>query len=207
MKQCTLFRSILLLFAVLLLFAGGCGSTAPTRLYILHTLSSAGTEQAAQTEGNSIAIGIGPVTLPEYLDRPQIVKRLSPNELKLSEFNQWAEPLGENFTKVLAENLSMLLYTNHVALYPWSSSTAVDYQIAVDVIQFDSTSGGDVLLRVRWMVRDIEGEKVLLVRKTGYSESANSGDFEAIAAAQSLALERFSRDIAQELISISQKVQ
>ena len=54
-------------------------------------------------------IGVFPVAMPDYLDRPQVVTRVSENEIKLDEFNRWAEPLKENFYTVLVENLSTLL--------------------------------------------------------------------------------------------------
>jgi hypothetical protein len=41
------------------------------------------------------------------------------NELQSDTFSQWAEPLETNFARVLAENLSVLLTTERVAVYPW----------------------------------------------------------------------------------------
>jgi len=73
---------------------GGCASTEPSRFYILHSLSGSEAETQIAAAENGVAIGIGPIELPEYLDRPQIVTRLSKNELQLAEFDQWVEPLN-----------------------------------------------------------------------------------------------------------------
>jgi uncharacterized lipoprotein YmbA len=65
-----------------------------------------------------MTIGIGPVTLPKYLDRPQIVTFTSPYALNVVEFDRWAEPLESTFVRVLAENLALLLPRAHVVVSP-----------------------------------------------------------------------------------------
>src|SRR3954468_11900896 len=91
--------------------AGGCSlgrQSPPTRLYVLTALAEAdGSQGVAATSG--LALAVGPVGLPEYVDRPQIVTGDSGNELQQAFFEQWAEPLTSNLTRVLANNLSLLL--------------------------------------------------------------------------------------------------
>ena len=81
------------------------------------------------------SIGVGPVQMPEYLNRPQIVSRKSTIELFLDEFNKWAEPLEDNFTRVLAENLANILRTDPVVIFPSRGSIPVDYIVTLDVIR------------------------------------------------------------------------
>ena len=96
-------------------------------------------------EARGVALGIGPVALPDYLDRPEIVTRSSGNELSLADFDQWAGRLEDNFTRVLAENLSSILETDRVSLYPWKSSTPVDFQVTVEVSRFERAANGAIL--------------------------------------------------------------
>src|SRR5438477_3368390 len=98
------------------LLASGCSlgrQSPPVRLYTLTTLSPADAGQhTSSTQG--IAIGVGPVELPQYVNRPQIVTGDSGNELQRAAFEQWAEPLETNFSRVLAQNLALLLATDRV---------------------------------------------------------------------------------------------
>jgi uncharacterized protein len=114
-----------------LLGLGACTST-PARFYILNTLPAAETRPATAAEQGPV-IGVGPITVPKYLDRPQIVSRAGRHQVTLGEFDRWAEPLPDNMTRVLAENLALLIPTDHMLLYAWPRSAALDYQVQVEV--------------------------------------------------------------------------
>ena len=182
---------------------GGCASTEPSRFYILHSLSGSEAETQIAAAENGVAIGIGPVELPEYLDRPQIVTRLSKNELQLAEFDQWVEPLNHNLPRVLAENLSILLSTDRIFTYPWTGSAQIDYQVAVEVTRFDGTLGGDVLLNTRWSLLAVDEKKILVKKKSTFRQSTSGGGYEALASAKSQALADLSREIADAIRSFS----
>jgi uncharacterized lipoprotein YmbA len=148
------------------------------------------------------SIGLGPVTLPQYLDRPQIVSRASRAKLNLGEFDQWAAPLKGSVASVLAENVSMLAPTDHIAVYPWPRSTPIDYQIAVDITRFDGTMGGEVLLLARWSIVGNDG-KELVKKKSRFKQQVASPDYEATVTAMSRALEALSREMVGALHSVS----
>jgi hypothetical protein len=186
------------LLSVVMLVLSGCATTPPTRFYVLPALT--GTDTAALSSGvkPGLTIGVGPVTLPPYLDRPQIVTRASRAKLALGEFDQWAAPLQDTFARVLAENLSLLLGTDRVLLHPWPRTTDVDYQVTVDVIRFDGGVDNDVVLAVRWSLMSVDG-KELAMRKARFQAPANPRDYEATVTAMSRSLEELSRDIAATL--------
>lgn len=181
-----------------LLAQAGCASSKPSRYYLLSALSL--TESAKEDQG--VAVGIGPIGFPKYLDRPQIVTRGSQNRLHLGEFDRWAEPLEQNFARVLAENLAALLSTDDVVQYPWKRSTQTDYQIIVTVNRFDAAIGGDTVLHARWSVCDGDGRTIVPPRASRLAEPAGSPDYEAIVQAGSRALEQLSRQIAGALQEI-----
>jgi uncharacterized protein len=190
-------RPSLLVLGTLLVTLSGCASSPTPRFYLLHSLGAptAGAPAATET-ARGLAIGIGPVKLPDYVDRPQIVTRPGSNELKLAEFDRWAEPLAQNVARILAENLATLLATDRVAIFPWTRATPVDYRIAVEVTQFDGTLGGKALLNARWTISSSDGKKELTVRKSTVSEQCDGSDFAALVAAQSRAVAALSREIA-----------
>jgi uncharacterized lipoprotein YmbA len=198
MKNSKIRLSLVLLSAVLMIISACTGTTKPSNFYVLSALPEA--ESAVKSVGNenALAIGIGPITLPIYLDRAQIVTRISRNELKINEFHRWAEPLKENFFRVLAENLSVLLNTVDVSIYPRRISTPINYQIEIDVSRFDVTSDGKTLLIAYWSVLD-EGKKILIKKKSILSTDAASGNYRDIVAAQNQALSELSRAIAMEI--------
>jgi uncharacterized protein len=186
------------LLSVALLVLSGCAKTPPTRFYVLPALTGAETAALSSGVKPELTIGVGPVTLPPYLDRPQIVTRASRAKLELGEFDQWAAPLQDTFARVLAENLSLLLGTDRVLLHPWPRTTDVNYQVTVDVIRFDGGVGGEVVLAVRWSLIGADG-KELTMRKTRFQAPANPQDYEATVTAMSRILEDLSRDIAATL--------
>src|SRR5476651_2063711 len=91
----------LLTVALILSALGGC-SDKPTRLYVL--TADVANPGAASAQG--IPIGVGPVTLPKYLDRPQVVTRTASNSLNQADLDQWGGNLADNITRVLATNLA-----------------------------------------------------------------------------------------------------
>jgi uncharacterized lipoprotein YmbA len=195
--------SVFILGTFLVVLGGCAGTSPPSNFYVLSSLpeSAAGTQ--SDTDESRIAIGIGPIKLPEYLDRSQIITRISPNELRVAAFDRWAENLKSSFPRILMENLATLLNTDQVALYPWRNSATVKYQVIVDVVQFDAEKGGDAVLIVRWTLLEGSGEKVLQRKKSIFSKPLHSNDYQSIVSAQSQTVIEFSREIAEAIKAFS----
>jgi len=191
------------LFGILLILLAGCASTEPSRFYTLTPMPGSDAKILSQAESQDVSIGVGPVRMPDYLDRQPIVTTSRQHKVKLAEFDRWAGSLKDDFSRVLSENLSILLSTNRVCLFPWRGSMAIDYQVEVEVIQFDGELGGNVSLIARWTVIGGKDNKVLIMKKTSFTEPAGSSGYEAMVAAQSRALMHLSRDIAVAVKSVS----
>lgn len=186
------------LYAVVLsaLVLSGCAGSGASRFYLLQPLTSAGSSHPSTAGAHTPVVGVGPVSVPEYLDRPQIVTRTTGNELRLAEYHRWAEPLEDNFASVVAENLSVLLPTDYVTVLPWSGSARLKYQVTVKLIQFDGSTAGRVRLRADWSILDGSSGKVLAMRKSNISLAADAKDYETLVAAESKAVAELSRQIA-----------
>jgi uncharacterized lipoprotein YmbA len=174
----------------------GCWHTQPARFYLLQSMPGMEKDKQAATTGQSLAICVGPVMLPKYLDRPQIVTTTKTSELKLAEFDRWAEPLRDNFSRVLTECLSKALGTDRVIVFPWGKMTSFDYQVIVTVVRFDGELGENAELSARWSVFGDGGKKELLTRKSDLSESTGAQGYEALVSAQSRAIAGLSKEIA-----------
>jgi len=190
--------SVIILNACLV-FAAGCSTSPPTRFYVLSNLQQS--PQPPISARQDIAVGVGPVELPDYLDRPQIVTRTGQNELNLAEFDKWGETLKDNANQVLAENLALLLPSKKVHTYPWKRSTALDYQVVVKITRFDHTEGGETALHARWNILSGDGNTELLSRETRYVDHPDGPGYAATVAAMNRALAQFSRDVANTISS------
>jgi uncharacterized protein len=180
------------LAATLLLLLAGCESP-PTEFYTLSNMQlppdSSSTPQTV--------VGVGPVTLPDYLDRPQIVTRASGNRMMLAAFDAWVEPMDGMFSRVLVENLSSLLATDNVVLLPQRRLTPLDYQVEVDVTRFDADATGRAVLDARWKVFGKDGDRLIEEgRSTIVEPAVGSDSYEDIVAAMSRALAEMSSTIA-----------
>lgn len=204
MMYSAFFRPQAAVMVVLFMIMVGCTTiSAPSRFYVLSSLPDSGTEREIATEEGCITIGIGPVEIAPYLDRPQIVTRVSANELHLADFDKWAEPLKDSFSRVLSENLSALLCADAIAVFPWRGSTPIDYRVEVAVVRLDGKLGGDAFLVAQWTIFGEDGRTVLLTRKSSYTEPADPRDYEALVAAQSRTVANLTRDIAAAIKDIS----
>jgi uncharacterized lipoprotein YmbA len=184
------------LAATLLLLVAACSQTPPTQFYTLSSMQL----PASDVGGPNTVVGVGPVTLPEYLDRPQIVTRESGNRVMLADFSVWVEPVNGMFMRVLVENLSLLLATDNVIALPQRRPMRLDYQVEVDVTRFDADLSGRALLDARWRVFGRDGERLIGEgRSTIVVPAAEPGTYEAIVAALSKALGQMSAAIASAI--------
>ena len=181
--------TVLIIPCILIFFAAGCASTPASRYYTLR----AATDPTAMSSGLSVVVG--PVAVPEEVDRPQFVVSTSPNQIYVDEFNLWASPLQNNISHVVAQNLVALLGTPHVTLFPQTLSTDTDYRVAIEVQRFDSAPGEAATLDAVWTVRRTKDGRTETGRTT-VREAVGEKSYEALAAAHSRAMARLSRDIA-----------
>lgn len=180
-----------LLWLVLLLLLAGC-TTPPSRFYVL-------TPQPPAVQGAghaNLVVGVGPVRLVDYLERPQIVARNDANRLTVEEFDRWGGSLEANIGWVMAENLSRRIGSDAVVTFPWERAVLPSYQIAIDIRQFDSLAGGEVYLAAQWRIMGEDGRALLAIKRSDIREPFQGDGLEPLIAAQSRALARMSDEIA-----------
>lgn len=192
-----LYRSIGALVLVALL-AGCAGKTETSRYYVL-----AVSEPDAERRPDGPSVSIGPVTLPKYLDRPQVVTRPTPNQLDVSEFDRWGGRLEDNVAQVLAEDVARKLKTARIAVFPNEPTGRADVRVAVTITRFERIgSDGDVTLDARWRItRPAAGADVESLREnfTVTKRAAGPG-YPPTVAAMSAALGDLSATIADAVM-------
>ncbi len=202
--QSFIFRKLagmVLLVGMLGVFTGCLGgkSHAPTN-FLLNSvpgeLDPQGSLDKQWAPASGVRVGVGPVRLPEYLNRPQIVSRTSGNEVGVQEFYRWAEPLKDGLPRVLAENISQLLNSTQVAVFPWSRSFQLDVQVAVEVLRFDGIPGGEVTLDALWTLLDGHRNVLQESRRASLTVVSRGEDYESLVDAHNRLLFLLGREIA-----------
>jgi len=180
---------------VTLLFAAACSSPPQEHHY---TLTPASATAPAAGAASTPSVAVGPVTLPESVDQPQLVVQAGANQVARYDLHRWAGPLKSEIARVIAANLAQDLGTTRVWVYTQAALSNPDYQVLVDVQRFDSALGDAAVIEALWTVRRAAGGDP----KTGRSlvrEPASGAGFDPLVAAHSRALARVSRDIADAI--------
>ena len=185
--------------AIASLSLAGCGSFSPrpdpSKFFALTSLTE--TEAARKTSGvEKLSLGVGPVRLPGYLDREELVTRISQNRFAVAENDRWIEPLEENVVRVLMQNLAALLRPERIVRYPWQISQSPAYQVEIEILRFEPDAGQEVQLRARWAVIDTNNKQSRVAKESQFTRQAKAKSSEAAVAAMSEALGDLSREIA-----------
>lgn len=176
--------------AAALLFAG-CGA-ATKSFYVL-------TPDGNSPAGGGTGIGVGPVTLAEYIDRPNLVLAQGPHELSVAEDHRWAGDLPASIGRVTATNLGRRLGTGNVRTYPWQGDGGLRWQVTLDIRQFHGGADGHAVIEAGWRVYSLPGRQVVAARTFVDREPLGADGYPALVAAQSRLLSRLADDIAAGL--------
>lgn len=183
-------RRTLLVGLLAALALHGCGSTPPAVYYTLD-------EGAAATppRGASPSIAVMQASLPDLLDRPQLVVRTGGNQVLLSEQRRWSEPLRREIPRVLADDLGRLLDSSRVAALPMDARRFdVDFRLNLDVQRLDAVAGQGADIDILWRLEPRRG-KAIIGRST-LREPASGTDPADLVSALRRGLGRVAADIA-----------
>ncbi len=170
----------------------------PSTFYVL----SAVAPPAAANNSIPVVLGLGPVTLPAYLDRSELVTRVGENQLAVSPTERWAEPLDGSVVHTLEANLEALLRPEEILAYPWYASAGVVYGVEVDFTRLEADGTGTVTLEAEWAITTGDHEETLHRDRSSLTEAAAGPNADAAVAAMSRALSRLSEQIAAGLRSV-----
>ncbi len=168
-------------------------SCAPSKQYYL--LTPAGPAPS----GGGRGIGVGPVALAAYLDRPNMVFHESGNRLAVATNHRWAGDLEDNIASVLATNLGRELGTGNVRTYPWADDGDLQHQISIDIRQMHGTADGDAFIEAAWRVYSLPDRRMTASKSWSGTEPLEADGYNELAAAESRLLARLAREIAASL--------
>jgi uncharacterized lipoprotein YmbA len=178
-----------------------CGSSPPVRYYALAPMST----EPRQEANDPVVLGLGPLSMPEYLNRSQIVTRGAGAEMNVDEYSRWAEPLGPALHRIVSTDVDNLLDGVVVVAFPYDSMirAQVNYRVLGEVSRFDADQSGQVILEVLWGVSEVGADVVVAPHRSHYkAQAASAGNPATMAEAMNEALLLFSQDIASKLDAV-----
>jgi uncharacterized protein len=185
----------------------GCSTTSPPpKFYTLSSLASSKSAEAPPLKSDIPVVGIGPVEIPDYLDKPEIVTRTATNELLVSEFNLWGGSLKTDIMRVLIENISSLLGSEPVTVVAWRAHIPGSYRIPIYLYRLDAISDGTILLRAKWGIVAKDGKTIDTIRESSITKPAKGKEYNDIVSAMSDVLTDLSKEIASAIkVAVSKK--
>ena len=171
-----------------------------SKFYLLTPTADTAAATPASAPGsnssNAFTIGLGPIKLPPYLDRPEIVTRAAPNRLELSKEDRWGESVQNGFTSAMERDLAAQAGTENIIIFPWYNTVHIDMQVQIDVYRFETDSQGIAHLSAKWTLLDSTGKNILYTVESTVTQQSKPGDTTDSVAALSRTIGDLSGQIA-----------
>jgi uncharacterized lipoprotein YmbA len=185
-------------FPLFFLMPGCRGATPPVEFFKMNSVISEYPQKSELSDSGDLMLGIGPLILPQYLKRSQIVTRSGNNRLQVNEFHRWAGNIEDEFLRVFTQNVSRLTGSNKIELYPFRGDFNPDYFIKMKVFEFEGALGKSVRLDCVWKLAS-PGKGSVAVERISIQEPSPGG-YDSLVAAKSKAIGFLSRQIVDEII-------
>ena len=191
------FQNVATALIIALALSGCQGPRSLTTHYYLLTAVAAPASDAPLRE---TVIGVGPVRVAPFLDRPQIITHRNAGETVVSDDRRWAEPLDRGIQRVLVQNLAGLTGAD-MRNFPWTRTAVPEYAVRVDILDFNRTASGNALLEASWILEDIKGKRLIYSRKERFMTPVDGadGDYGALARAYSELTHQLAVNIAAQI--------
>lgn len=192
-------KSILCLLSVVMagVMLNGCASSPDPHQYVFSSGEGWKAATSRDVASSKYIIRFAPVRLPAYLDRPQIVTRLSENQINSDEFHRWGIPLDVTIAEILGAGLARYLPEAYIDVLPSRGQKDTGYQIKIDVARLDGILGGTVELIAQWKItREGETADMIAQRLTRYQKDAVNKTYEAYVEAVRLTVAEMAKEMA-----------
>jgi len=192
------------LAALFALAVSACASSPQIRYYTLSTENGPKDSVSSVTIVRRNSYAVGAVTIPNALDRPQIVLRSSANTIEVLDYDRWAAPLSDELQRVLIADLSVRLGGNSIIDPALMSSLRMDRRITVSIIEFDPARKSESVLEASWTISDAKSVRSLDGIKTYKARHVVSSDHpnvEELVATMSALVAKMTDDIAATVLA------
>lgn len=191
--------SLLTAVLTLIFFFGCAGKSDPANFYQIAPSIEITSQDIFDAADPVPLIGVGPIYLPAYLNRPQIVTRSGNSRLHLAEFDKWAEPLEETVNRMILSELTRHLKDRDIAPVPWELKPDSAGQLIVTILRMDTSAEGDAVLAARWTLKNQEGTMILSKISSFRKPLEKMDNIEAIVTSQATNIESLCRELADAI--------
>jgi uncharacterized lipoprotein YmbA len=184
----------------------------PTRYAVLASVDdfsgaavgAAGQADASAPSASNVRYGLGPIAMPDYLLRTEIVTRHDGTRLVPSATERWSEPFDRGVERVLAIDLERALGAGRIVHHPWYATDRPDVQIEVAFSRCEREDKGRVVVAAQWTVRQFPESGPVLERQSRIERNVTGSDGASTALELSQALAELASEIAQAVPKPSQ---
>ena len=186
-------RLLKIMIPCLLLGACMFGTSKNAKFYTMTAIPGS----AVSADYNAF-VGVNRVQLPKYMDRAQIITQYKDSaQIKISEYNRWVESPATLATRVLTEDLSILLPSAQIKENRFKKR-ATDYVITVEIIEINAVLGQKAEMTAWYTIQDEVGN---VQNYQKFTSSVLIGKtYDELAQGYSELLMKLSQEIASHLI-------
>jgi uncharacterized lipoprotein YmbA len=204
MEKSKIIRIVCVTILVGTMMLTACGRTPPAKFYTLQPVQQPSMGRSLPAD---VGLAVGPVEIPAEIDRAEIVTRDAGNEVSFSQYHRWAAPLRQSIASVIAQNIGTLMGTERVTPFTRENIFQPTHRVVINVNRYDSQLSKEFLIDATWSVKDLNGNKPLLIRNSIIREPLATAAYEELVAAQSKALAALSEEMAKAILELVQKGQ
>lgn len=201
MRKCRFFYRSIFTCGLFIFILSGCilaGSSLDSRFYMLKQLGEKEVTQKFNIPPGVITV-IGPVGIPQYLNRPQMITRDGKGMINIAQFDRWGESLDAGIGRLIIEDLNLMLPGGTFEMFPCNFAIPLNYQVIVGILQLDANLKQDFLLAVQWSIIDADTRKMLFTKRSDLVQSITPCNYSGLADALSKAVTSLSVEIAKNL--------
>jgi uncharacterized lipoprotein YmbA len=177
----------------LLVLLTACGGTGEN-YYRLNATAVAHTGGS----NSALSVAIGPVSLPGYIDRAEVVFASGPNEFQIPTNALWVGSLRENISRAVAADLGQVLASRDVRA-GFEPGFKPRYRVALDIRQFHGISGQEAILDLSWRIQNGASGETVSRHSGGFREPIIGDGYAPLVAAESRLLAQCAAAIAKSL--------
>ncbi len=155
--------------------------------------------EAAPTGGSAagLSVSVGPVSLPSYIDRAEVVFATGPNEFQVPSDALWVGSLQENISRAVAADLGRVLGSRNVRAAEGGGRPR--YRVALEVRQFHGISGQEAILELSWRILNGASGKTISRHSGSFREPIVGDGYGPLVKAESRLLEQSAVAIGRSL--------
>jgi uncharacterized lipoprotein YmbA len=176
-------------------FLTACGTSPSSRYYALSSMTTVNQPPEKMQNKDVIVVAVGHIGIPEYLDRQEIVTRDSRNKLTLGDFDLWGGSLESDVSRVLVDNLSVLLTQKGINIVSWRARVPFTHTITISMTRFEA-AGDVVILKAQWGIIEQGGQAAETIKESVITKPLAGKEYDDVVAAMSDALADLSKEIA-----------